>query len=372
MATLISLHYFATGPGQELYRYLRERGEEAALWEIPFSFSNRNFCRLTVFQGGHEWTFECPAPKGPSVWHYLRELRLTKKTLSLLEEKGFSVDTYIGNGAFDTLTGIRKKIAKTVNFTIDYAPKAQPWILRGVYRALDKYVCERAAAVWNLSPRMQEAREKDHPGLKCKKVRTVPHGTNFIRNAGIRKSPSNPQSLVFMGHLKEDSGADLVLRSMPELMKNFPDLTLLLAGSGPFEKALRDLSEELGLSERVKFTGFVESHDELEKMICSCAVGLALYNPEKEIFSRNADPGKPKVYLGCGLPVIITDVPMVAKEIEERGAGKIAAYDTASFAKALAEVLGNYGQFRKAAEEMGRDYDWSLIFQKALSDLWAK
>ena len=372
MATLVSLHYFATGPGQELYRYLRERGEEAALWEIPFDFSNRNLCRLTVFQGGKEWIWECPSPKGPKVWRYFRELRLTKKALALLREKGFAVDTYIGNGAFDTLTGIREKIGKTVNFTIDYAPKAQPWFLRGVYRALDKYVCKRASAVWNLSPRMQEAREKDHPGLKCQRVLTVPHGTHYSKLSAVRKTPSDPEALVFMGHLKENSGVDLVLRSMPSLIEKYSRVSLTVAGTGPAEGDLKKLTSELGLSERVKFTGFIESHEELEKIICSCAVGLALYNPEKDVFSVNADPGKPKVYLGCGLPVIITDVPLVAKEIEARGAGVIASFDTSSLASALSEILSDYGKYRAAAEEMGRAYDWDVIFEKALGDLWAK
>lgn len=369
MATLVSLHYFATGPGQELYRYLRERGEEAALWEIPFDFSNRDFCRLTVFQDGKEWTWECPAPKGPKFWRYLRELSLTKKVLSLLENKGFSVDTYIGNGAFDTLTGIRKKIAKTVLFTIDYAPQAQPWYLRGIYRALDKYVCERAAAVWNLSPRMQLAREKSCPGLKCRKVLTVPHGTNFRRNALIRKLPANSRSLVFMGHLKADSGADLVLRSLPGLLEKFPDLTFTLAGSGPFEGELKKIAEKLDLGSRVRFTGFVESHDELEKLICSCAVGLALYNPERDVFSRDADPGKPKVYLGCGLPVIITDVPLVAREIAERRAGVVVEYGESSLLNGLEEILSDYPAFRAAAEKMGEDYDWEKIFKRALESL---
>ena len=372
MATFISLHYFATGPGQELYQYLCEKGIDAALWEIPFSFSKRDRCRLSVFQNGKFWQYECPSPKGPSVWRYWRELRLTRSVLALLREKGFSVDTYVGNGAFDTLTGVREKIGKTVLFTIDYAPKAQPWFLRGTYRALDKYVCERASAVWNLSPRMQEAREKDHPGLKCRHVLTVPHGTNFGKLEAVRKLPSNPCSLVFMGHLKENSGVDLVLRSMPSLIDKFPQVSLTVAGTGPAEEGLKKLTEELGLRERVKFTGFVESHEELEKIICSCAVGLALYNPEKDVFSFNADPGKPKVYLGCGLPVIITDVPLVAKEIEARGAGKIAAYDTASLSSALSLILADYEKYRLAAEEMGRAYDWEKIFSSALDDLWAK
>ena len=372
MATFISLHYFATGPGQELYQYLCEKGIDAALWEIPFSFSNRDFCRLSVFQGGKHWQFECKAPKGPSVWRYWRELALTRSVLALLREKGFEIDTYVGNGAFDTLTGVREKIDKTVLFTIDYAPKAQPAFLRGVYRALDKYVCERASAVWNLSPRMQEAREKDHPGLKCRRVLTVPHGTNYSKLGNIRKYPSDPEALVFMGHLKENSGVDLVVRSLPSLIERFPNVSLTVAGTGPAEGELKKLAGDLGLNERVKFTGFIESHEELEKIICSCAVGLALYNPKKDVFSYNADPGKPKVYLGCGLPVIITDVPMVAKEIEARGAGKIAAYDTDSLSFALTEILADYKKYREAAEAMGRDYDWEKIFAAALDDLWAK
>lgn len=372
MATFISLHYFATGPGQELYQYLCEKGIDAALWEIPFSFSNRDFCRLSVFQGGKHWQYECKAPKGPSVWRYWRELALTRSVLALLREKGFSVDTYVGNGAFDTLTGVREKIDKTVLFTIDYAPMAQPAFLRGVYRALDKYVCERASAVWNLSPRMQEAREKDHPGLKCRRVLTVPHGTNYGKLGNIRKYPLNSEALVFMGHLKENSGVDLVLRSLPSLVERFPNVSLTVAGTGPAEGELKKLADDLGLNERVRFTGFIESHEELEKIICSCAVGLALYNPKKDVFSYNADPGKPKVYLGCGLPVIITDVPLVAKEIEARGAGKIAVYDTDSLSSALSEILADYERYRVEAEAMGRDFDWEKIFAAALDDLWAK
>lgn len=372
MGVFISLHYFATGPGQELFRYLCEKGIDAALWEIPFSFSARDRCRLSVFQGGKHWQYECKAPKGPSVWRYWRELKLTKKALALLREKGFETNTYVGNGAFDTFAGVSEKIGNTVLFTIDYAPKAQPFFLRGVYRALDKYVCERVSAVWNLSPRMQEAREKDHPGLKCRKVLTVPHGTHYSKLASVRKAPSDPEALVFMGHLKENSGVDLVLRSMSSLAERFPNISLTVAGTGPAEGELKKLADDLGLNERVKFTGFIESHEELEKIICSCAVGLALYNPEKDVFSYNADPGKPKVYLGCGLPVIITDVPLAAKEIEARGAGKIAAYDTGSLSDALSVILADYGKFRAAAEAMGRDYDWDIIFEKALGDLWPK
>ena len=62
----------------------------------------------------------------------------------------------------------------------------------------------------------------------------------------------------------------------------------------------------------------------------------------------------------------------MAKEIEARGAGVIASFDTGSLASAFAEILADYGKYRAAAEEMGRAYDWDVIFEKALGDLWAK
>ena len=374
MGVFISLHYFATGPGQELFQYLAENGKEAALLEIPFEFSRRDSVKLSVYQKGEFWQEEFPAPKGPRIYRHFRELSLTSKALKLLRKRGFSCDVYVGNGAFDTLSGLFEKIPKTVLFTIDYAPQAQPSYLRPLYRAIDAYVCKRVSRIWNLSERMQQARVEAEPGLKkkCAPALTVPHGTHYEKLKNVRRLPKNKFSLAFMGHLKADSGVDLILQAFPELINAFPELSLTIVGTGPEEEKLKKLSFDLGLMEHVTFTGFMESHEELEKILCSCAVGIALYDNSKDVFTRNADPGKPKVYLGCGLPVLITDVPLVAREIQDRGAGLIVESSCSSLLKGIKMISDNYEAFRQRAEEMGSDYDWSRVFKKALVDLYGQ
>ena len=64
-------------------------------------------------------------------------------------------------------------------------------------------------------------------------------------------------------------------------------------------------------------------------------MGIAPYVPDPNSFTWYADPGKPKVYLGCGIPVIITKVPEVAFEISKRKAGIAINYDSHELSEAI-------------------------------------
>ena len=80
----------------------------------------------------------------------------------------------------------------------------------------------------------------------------------------------------------------------------------------------------------------------MEKELCKCAVGLAPYIVDKKNFSYYTDPGKAKVYLGCGLPVIITKFPLIAYEIDKRGAGVAIDYSERDLKEALIRVIYLY------------------------------
>jgi glycogen synthase len=61
----------------------------------------------------------------------------------------------------------------------------------------------------------------------------------------------------FIGSFYAYEGLDLLVRAMPALLRERPDIALLLVGGGPQEAALKDLVQVLGLQERVVFTGRV-------------------------------------------------------------------------------------------------------------------
>jgi glycosyltransferase involved in cell wall biosynthesis len=55
--------------------------------------------------------------------------------------------------------------------------------------------------------------------------------------------------------LCEQKGITYLLKAMPEIIKSFPDCTLIIAGRGPLENELKLEASNLGLSKNVKFLG---------------------------------------------------------------------------------------------------------------------
>ena len=368
---LVVLHFYATGPGQELHEWLaRAACADATLLEHPFPFSRRPYAQWTQWSGG-KCTAERQYPRArlPLPFRYaldfLRTIRLVLCARGLY-------DWYVGNGAFDTLAGIvlrwLGRVRRVVLYTIDYAPGAggHGWYA-WAYRRIDRFCCHHADAVWNLSPRMHEARLADGMDpARCAPVMVVPHGTHAAALRALLPATPDPARIGFMGHVQEKSGVQLLVRALPGLAAEFPSAHLDVLGDGPYVPALKQLAADTGVADRVTFHGFIDDHAELERRLSLCGIGAALYADVPGDFSRLADPGKPKVYLACGLPVVITDVPAVAREIASRGAGAIVRYDADDVQAAIRRIAAGHVAFRAAALKMADEYEWAVLFARAI------
>jgi glycosyltransferase involved in cell wall biosynthesis len=128
----------------------------------------------------------------------------------------------------------------------------------------------------------------------------------------------------------------------------------------------------MGLDDAVEFMGYVKDHREAERLLAECAFAVALFNPDLDDFSYYADPGKIKTFLAAGLPVIMTNVPWVAQEIDARRCGFVIPYDEASVTEAMLALLQDTGllrEYRANATAMARDHDYALIFSRALKGI---
>jgi glycosyltransferase involved in cell wall biosynthesis len=63
-------------------------------------------------------------------------------------------------------------------------------------------------------------------------------------------------SLLTVGHLLESKGQQLVLKVMPRLLRQYPDLIYNVIGTGPYESELKSLSARLNLLDYVQFHGY--------------------------------------------------------------------------------------------------------------------
>jgi len=122
---------------------------------------------------------------------------------------------------------------------------------------------------------------------------------------GLRESLGlgNKKVIVSVGRLVHRKGQDVLIESMPEIIKSIDDVHLLLIGEGPYKKELEKRIKNLGLANRVTFVGRVQYAD-LPRYIC---VGDVFAMPSRSRLAGLEVEGLGIVYLeasACGLPVI--------------------------------------------------------------------
>ena len=85
------------------------------------------------------------------------------------------------------------------------------------------------------------------------------------------------RDFVFCGRLVSDKGADMCVRAFSTVWKEVPDTTLTVVGEGPERQALEDLTQSLGISGQVKFTGTLRDEalaGELQRHACMVVPSL--------------------------------------------------------------------------------------------------
>lgn len=378
LSFVIVSHVAFTGHPQELESYLKQRGHKLMFITHPFSYASQKKSSATVYEKGSlKAKAEAPQIKGPEIFLYLKDFFATFYFLLKFKSK-FHV--YVGVDPLNAFVGLMLKrlgfVKVVIFYVIDYVPvRFKNVILNNVYHSVDKICVRHADYTWNLTSAMAIGRERRGIRKEETNQMTVPTGTNFEEAKQLPFEQVERKTIVFLSHLREGQGIELILEALPEVVKEIPSAKLVVIGTGPLENYFKSEVKKRNLDNNVVFLGYIEDHGEIEKIVSKCGVGLAPYVPDSDSFTWYADPGKPKVYLGCGVPVIITRVPEVAFEIEKRGAGIAINYDKHELIGAIVKILTNdevYRQCRQKALEFASKYTWDNVFDEALKHLLVK
>ena len=375
LSFVVVSHVAFTGHAQELKFFLKRHGDKLLFISHPFSFApQKNSVAEFYDKGVLKAKLKAPKISGPEVFLYFKDFFFTFYFVLKFRQK-FNV--FVGVDPLNALAGLilkRLGFAKiTIFYVIDYVPtRFKNSILNIIYRSFDKLCVRNSDYTWNLTYAMTEAREKI--GIRKEDTRqiVVPTGTHAEK---IKSKPSEDlyeNSIVFLSHLRKGQGIELVLQALPEVLKEIPAAKLIVIGTGPLENYFKEEVEKRGLGRNVTFFGYIESQDEIEKIVAKCRVGIAPYVPDPKSFTWYADPGKPKVYIGCGIPVIITKVPEVAFEISERKAGIVINYDALELSEAIKKILHDdkaYAVYKANAIKFAHELTWDKIFTTALSQI---
>lgn len=375
---VIVTHVRGLGPSNHLETYLNRGCQTVLAIDHPLVYERPATSRYRLFENGKLVATGEHLLRGPEIGAFFQEFILAVYWTRRLAHRS---DLFIGVDALNCVSGIVSKLfnhkSRVIFYVIDWSPKRfDNKILNGLYHLTDRLAALCADETWNQSEAIDQGRWYGpfwtQVGKRAqRRVKIVPNAVASM-DLDIDAKDRLPYRLVFLGHLLEKQGLQLVIKALPQIASSFDDVDLVVIGSGPYQPTLEELSTAVGVGDRVQFLGYVEDEAEVLKILASASCGLAPYLASEQSFTKFADPGKLKNYLATGLPIVMTRVPFNAAQLENSDCAIVVEDSSGRIADGvcilLAEDVERRRYRREKAFEFMKGLDWDSVFAKALSN----
>jgi glycosyltransferase involved in cell wall biosynthesis len=159
-------------------------------------------------------------------------------------------------------------------------------------------------------------------------------------------------------------GIDILFSAIQQLKDEFPEIRLIVGGSGVQSDDYKKKAAELGIASNILFAGYIPEQD-LLRYYCGTAVFvLPSTDPTREGFGLVLLEA-----MACGRPVITTDIAGMAEDIREFGSGIIIRRESP---ESLTKAIAWFMEHPEEAEIMGKaaralieqQYDWKIITKR--------
>ena len=179
-------------------------------------------------------------------------------------------------------------------------------------RALETWAVKRADAVTVICEGLRN--DLIERGIPAEKITVIPNAVNVDQfSMGGNPDPAlkmklglgSSRVLGFIGSFYAYEGLDLLIAALPNILKQIPDVKILLVGGGPQDAALRRQVMALDLKERVIFVGRVP-HDEVNRYYDLIDVLVYARHPMR--LTELVTPLKPLEAMAQGRLMVASDV----------------------------------------------------------------
>jgi len=240
--------------------------------------------------------------------------------------------------------------------SVYYPGSALGEVVKQVVRRITRYNLRHARSVITVTKELSDFLYD----LRVKEVTVIANGVDTQALQPLPKEEAKSKLglsgpvLGYVGSLEHWVDLESVVSALPKI-----DATLLVVGPGLFTDygdKIKRMAEELGVIDRVVFTGAVKYQD-LSRYISAMDIGL---NPLKMMKKNEyAAGGKVFNYLSCGRPVLSSRMVSLERLLGD----EIYYYDDVESFVKTANMILNKPQDEETNRSVALKYDWKILAQ---------
>jgi PEP-CTERM/exosortase A-associated glycosyltransferase len=235
-------------------------------------------------------------------------------------------------------------------------------------RGLETYALKRAAHVTTICEGLKQ--DIVARGVPEGSITVIPNAVDIDafafglpRDQALANELGLSQAIVigFVGSFYAYEGLDVLLHALPGVLQRHPHVRLLLVGGGPAEEALRALARELGIADKVVFTGRVP-HGDVGRYYG--LVDVLAYPRHSMRLTELVTPLKPLEAMAQGIVLLASDVGGHRELIRDGETGVLfRAGDAPALSAALLRLLERRDDWPRLREQgrrfVERERSWA-------------
>lgn len=365
----------------DFYRRYPVGGAEIAAYNIAINMANFGH-QVFVFTTSINSTDEVQKNDNITIFRYGTNIKLQKAFFSFnLFNKPLNYDMDIVHLHFTTppgnLAAFHYSRSKHIPLLVHYHGDSNPGygsLIRRLGLGLsDMFLVDRllSAASQIVPPSEQYVSESKFLSRHKENIFAIPYGINpeeiqveYNRNECRKKLllSQNGKIILFVGALINYKGPDLLIKALPQIIKEIPETFLVFIGDGPLRYDLEALAHKLNVSNRIRFTGPLVGKEK------------ALYYNAANVFALPSTLSTESFGIvlleasSAGLPIVVSSLNTFRAFIEDGFNGIVTQTGNVdSLTQSIINILSNSDlceKLQKNSRNKIKDYSWHNIARK--------
>lgn len=182
--------------------------------------------------------------------------------------------------------------------------------------------------------------------LKLGEMKYIHHGINPLPANVKRINVEGDPKIIIVGRLSEMKGHEYLVKALPKIIKEFPQIKLIVLGEGALKEKLKNLARSLDVHEHIEFVGFAAPGAYIPQ--CKVMVLPSLFEPFGLVYVES---------FAARIPVVAFDTQAANEIIENNKTGiLINKLNVEALAEKIVYLIGHPDERERIVENAYSKY----------------